>query len=229
MAFSENLSSIVSGTFIHIISNNQLQNELLLSFLKNKTGISGDCLDQIDEKRIFNTKGATDHIFLLIDCKNVEMKTLWGRIKALRDGHPSRIFVALCNVDSRAKIEKTAMDNGIKGIFYDNDPAEIIPKGIYAILNGDLWYSRKTLTKYLLESKPAEEPANSCVSENVLTARERELLLFFASGYDSREISEKLCISIHTVKTHIYNIYSKINVNNRLQATLWAAKYLNSA
>lgn len=45
-----------------------------------------------------------------------------------------------------------------------------------------------------------------------------------AVGATNEEIAEKLCISPHTVKTHIFNIFNKIDVSNRLQAGLWAAK-----
>lgn len=59
-----------------------------------------------------------------------------------------------------------------------------------------------------------------------LTVREKQVLSFIASGYTSKAISDVLNIGMHTVKTHIYNIYKKINATNRLQATLWAIKYL---
>jgi DNA-binding CsgD family transcriptional regulator len=45
-----------------------------------------------------------------------------------------------------------------------------------------------------------------------------------ASGATNEQISDRLFLSRHTVKTHVYNIFKKINVTNRLQAALWAAK-----
>ncbi len=52
----------------------------------------------------------------------------------------------------------------------------------------------------------------------LLTERENEVLRLIEMGFTNRQISEKLFISVNTTKTHISNIYSKLNVSNRTQA-----------
>ena len=80
------------------------------------------------------------------------------------------------------------------------------------------------MTKCILESSSRDKSLPK--EQSVLTRRESEILAHLAVGATNQEISDKLCISPHTVKTHLYNIYKKINVPNRLQAALWAAKNL---
>lgn len=52
-----------------------------------------------------------------------------------------------------------------------------------------------------------------------LTERERELLTLIANGFTNKEISSKLQIAEATVENHTHNIYTKLGVNNRVQAT----------
>ncbi len=51
-----------------------------------------------------------------------------------------------------------------------------------------------------------------------LSERELEVLRFIAAGLSNNKIMEELFISLSTVKTHLRNIYSKLNVNSRTQA-----------
>lgn len=55
-----------------------------------------------------------------------------------------------------------------------------------------------------------------------LTGRELEVLLLIAKGYSNQEIADELFITLKTVKTHVSNILSKLEVVDRTQATIYA-------
>ncbi|MBW2538459.1 MAG: response regulator transcription factor [Deltaproteobacteria bacterium] len=213
------------GAFLNIVGQNILQNELLLSFLKKETGLQGACIPKLESITQIDANESKSPQLLILDCKNIGLENLLADIGAWDGSNTCQCFFILCNVDPDSGIEKSAMDNGIQGIFYNNDPLELITKGICAILEGDLWYSRKALTNCI------QGPETSCRSSIhpatvSLTFREKEILAYIASGYTNKAIADELSISTHTVKTHVYNVYRKINATNRLQASLWAAKFL---
>ena len=58
-----------------------------------------------------------------------------------------------------------------------------------------------------------------------LTAREMQVLQRLAQGATNREISQNLQISEHTVKSHVIHIFNKLGVNDRTQASVWAASH----
>lgn len=60
--------------------------------------------------------------------------------------------------------------------------------------------------------------ASESETKNILTYREIEVLQQLATGISNKEIGEKLCISLATVKSHIINIYTKLQVNSRVAA-----------
>ena len=211
--------------YIHLIGMNKLQNDLLLSFLKEKTGFNGKCIKRLKSVAFVQENEQKLPQFLLLDWTSVDTENIWQDIDSWRKTNSCRCFLAFYNVDPKVEIENLALTNNIQGLFYKHDPLYILPKGITAILNGDLWYSRKTLTRCILQNSSTNHFRDYSTANN-LTLREREILFLMASGCSNKEVATKLNISVHTVKTHIYNIYKKIKVNSRFQAALWAAKYL---
>jgi DNA-binding NarL/FixJ family response regulator len=57
-----------------------------------------------------------------------------------------------------------------------------------------------------------------------LTEREIDVLSLISKGYSNQSISNELCISLNTVKTHIKNIFQKLEVEDRTQAAMKAMK-----
>lgn len=59
----------------------------------------------------------------------------------------------------------------------------------------------------------------------LLTEREAEVLKYLCDGFNYKKVAQKLFISESTVKTHINNVFTKLKVNDRTQAVLYALKH----
>ena len=101
--------------------------------------------------------------------------------------------------------------------------AELLLRGIRAIFDHEIWIPRRKMAGYLLEG--GRHLSGSPLPAE-LTAREVQILTALSRGESNRAIADKLCISPHTVKTHLYRIFKKIAASNRLQAAQWAAQNL---
>jgi LuxR family transcriptional regulator of csgAB operon len=139
---------------------------------------------------------------------------------------PSDCYWACVNVPHDKTLEENAISNGVNGIFYENDSLSNFKRGIQAILNGELWFSRDTLSATLTSLVDSKNTYQSQGHSGMfdLTRREKEILKLIALGKSNDEIADKLNISTLTVKTHVSNIYRKTNVPNRIQAIFWATK-----
>ena len=56
------------------------------------------------------------------------------------------------------------------------------------------------------------------VSQLELSKRELEILSLLAQGHSNQEIAAKLFVSLSTIKTHIQNLFEKLDVKRRIQA-----------
>lgn len=85
----------------------------------------------------------------------------------------------------------------------------------FAILSVHLYFfiSRR----YFLTYEQPALPEVNLTERFGITEREQEILRLLADGSSNQEIAKQLFISVNTVKTHIKNIYAKLEVNNRLQ------------
>ncbi|MGL4827848.1 MAG: LuxR family transcriptional regulator VpsT [Vibrio sp.] len=111
--------------------------------------------------------------------------------------------------------------NNLAGVFYIEDDIDTLIKGMSKILQDEMWLARKLAQEYILHYRSG----NSVVTSQMyakLTKREQQIIKLLGSGASNIEIADKLFVSENTVKTHLHNVFKKINAKNRLQALIWA-------
>lgn len=207
-----------------IVGPDPLLNDLLASRLTQETGQT--CTFAPSMPKLLD-RCRPD--LTLIDCAEILVQDLLN--EASGDNSPfTNTPVALFNVAENNATELEALNCGIRGIFYRNTPLKHMVKGINAMLDEELWFSREAMSAFLLgiqkNAEEQEKEGQGTDAPGDLSQRETEILLMLASGATNKDIADALFLSLNTVKSHIYNIYKKINVPNRLQASLWAGKYL---
>ena len=208
----------LNGKTVRIVGMRRLHNEVLAEFIRSRLGADCQLASGIHVDPLPGT-------LLLLDCLGADRESLLCRLRqGPLFGSPGAFF-ALFNLDRNLDIEKEALAAGVRGLFFADDSADTLLKGISLLFAGEFWVPRRILSEYLL-SRMVPSPPVLSVEMPQLTRREREVLGLLANGASNDQIGSRMCISTRTVKTHVYNIFRKIHVSSRLEAALWIARHV---
>jgi DNA-binding NarL/FixJ family response regulator len=137
-------------------------------------------------------------------------------VKELKPLHPEMLFM-MCTIYEEDEKIFEALSAGASGyIIKKTAPAKLL-EAIKELHEGGAPMSSQIARKVVsaFQSKPAANAANSL---SVLSKRELEILEMLSTGLVYKEISDKLFISSETVRKHVYSVYSKLHVSNRVEA-----------
>jgi DNA-binding NarL/FixJ family response regulator len=133
-------------------------------------------------------------------------------LKELLDAAPETHVVVLTGVDDPDYVDAAARLGASGYVLKTGDPAEAVA-AVRAAMDGveNAWPRRRGATNAARDT-----------SRIVLTQRELEILRLAADGHTNDEMAKKLWVTEQTVKFHLSNIYRKLGVANRTQASRWA-------
>jgi len=119
-----------------------------------------------------------------------------------------------------------AVEAGASGVLHKSTPIKDIVEAVRKLRAGEALLSPAEVVE-MLRLVGRERQEEHAVQQAVerLTPREKEVLQALAEGLESREIAEKLNVSVETERTHMVNILHKLGVHSRLQALVFAARY----
>lgn len=151
--------------------------------------------------------------------------------EALLGEYPDLRILILTSYGNEDKIQQ-AIAAGASGYCLKDAPPEELTTAIKAVAAGGTYLGRgitpKVLARTMLPAKESDsdKPGNNAELFAELTQRERDVLDKLVQGLGNKEIAKELIVSEKTVKTHVANILSKLNVKTRTQAALLASDYL---
>ncbi|ASW24754.1 response regulator transcription factor [Bifidobacterium pseudolongum] len=145
-------------------------------------------------------------------------------------GRPIRVII-LTTFDLDEYV-MAAIHAGASGFLLKDTEPETLLRSIRTVYQGNAIIA-PTATKRLIEkmlepnfhmtpAAPAPSADYTDPELELLTDREREVLVEIAHGLSNQEIADKLFISLPTVKTHVAHILQKINARDRVQAVVFA-------
>ena len=164
---------------------------------------------------------------VLLDMNMPERDGLQGIIDIEKLGLDTKIL-ALSGYDDADLIFR-AMKIGAKGYVLKTMASAQLIYAIEEVLNGKIYLPNALTSRFFeyFQQTFRNENARAEIEKeenllNELTQREEEVLELLTQGITYKGVANKLFISETTVKTHVNNIFQKLQVNDRTQAVLYA-------
>ena len=129
----------------------------------------------------------------------------------------TRAKVIVVTASERVEDALAAIRAGASGVVFKRFAVQTLMDAVRAVAEGQVWMPpnlQATMASALRE--PARDP---------LTPREREIVELVAHGLRNAEVAKRLTITEDTVKSHLNNVFQKLNVRDRVQLTLYALRH----
>jgi DNA-binding NarL/FixJ family response regulator len=119
-----------------------------------------------------------------------------------------------------------AVEAGASGVLHKSAPIGEIVNAVRRLRSGEALLSPAEVVEMLrMVSRRRQEEYEARRAIEKLTPREKQVLMALGEGLDSKDIAEKLHITVETERTHMVNILGKLDVHSRLQALVFAARH----
>ncbi len=179
--------------------------------------------EAFDGEEVISVLNRCEPDIMLLDVKMERVNGLQVLPRIVEQFPLLKVIILTAQVSSAESVK--AIRDGARGIILKHAASEFLIKGIRKVAEGELWADSSTMTqvvdslsrKYRVDRSPEK-------GRKELSEREIEVVTLVASGNRNKEIANKLFISEQTVKTHLSNIFQKLEVNDRLELALYAMR-----
>jgi NarL family two-component system response regulator LiaR len=141
-------------------------------------------------------------------------------IRHIQESQPEVRILVLTSFSGDDKVFPAVKAGALGYLLKDSEPEDLV-RAIQRVYRGESWLHPSIARKLLREFS---QPSDQVALVPPLTKREVQVLQLVAEARSDRQISERLAISEATVRTHVSNILTKLNLSSRTQAALYALR-----
>lgn len=191
---------------ILVVSSSLIIRSGLINILENENIVSS--IKQSNNYEKLNLEGIDT---IITDTNGGNFKYL-NFLKNIKDKKNTKIMILDFKEDK--EVFGKIIELGFDAYILPNIDSESIPWAINQIQKGKKYHDVEFIDAIVQNN-------NNLAIFKELTSREKEITMLVSKGKSNLEIANELCISTNTVKKHISNVLSKLNLKDRIQITLY--------
>jgi two-component system, NarL family, response regulator DegU len=130
------------------------------------------------------------------------------------------IKVIMLTVENDSRIIHEAIDIGADGYMLKDSAGAEIVSAIRTVYKGEKYIDKSLVSLLFSDIRNKSKKASNVL--DILSKREVEVLMKISEGFSNKEIGEQLYLSEKTVKNYATSVFRKLEVNDRVQATITA-------
>lgn len=147
-------------------------------------------------------------------------------IRTVRETVPDSLILVLSGLDNVGSARQ-ALSGGASGIVLNIQPPGVLLAAIESLCPDEKSVKHTAITADATDGETTREVTESERPAGIssLTIREREVISLLAKGLTNKDIADQLCISETTVRHHLTNIFSKLDVSSRQKLLILAHRH----
>jgi NarL family two-component system response regulator LiaR len=148
-------------------------------------------------------------------------------IASLKQAYPNVKVLVVTSLEDEEKV-LAAIQAGALGYFPKSAPRSYLFEAIHKVADGVPYLPAGIALKLFsgVRDMKVSSP-NGNTSEEMLTARQKEILAMIGEGQTDEEIAKSLHLAVGSVRSHVHHIIQRLGVRNRTQAVVYARQHRN--
>jgi DNA-binding NarL/FixJ family response regulator len=140
-------------------------------------------------------------------------------MRVMRDERSTtKVVLLTAGLDEREVTEAIRM--GVGGVVLKVMASRLLVQCIRKVHAGGQWIEKESVGRAIQKMLTTEDSMNR--HARILSSRELDVIKMIGRGLRNKQIAEQLFISEATVKIHLHNIYSKLNLGSRVELSIYA-------